>query len=66
MDSTASRQRTALFKEKGWSFKFELEPDKPKAIIDMERLLTPRRVEQKLGRNPPCSCESGSKVQTQE
>ena len=59
MDSTASRQRTALFKEKGWRFKFELEPDKPEDITDMERLLTPWRVEQKFERNTRCSCESG-------
>jgi SWIM/SEC-C metal-binding protein len=55
---------TAVFKEKGWRFKIELDPDKPEDITDLERLsnpIKPRRVEQKLGRNEPCSCGSGKK-----
>jgi len=55
---------TALFKDKGWAFKIELEPDKPEDITDLELLsnpIKPRRVEQKLGRNEPCSCGSGKK-----
>jgi SWIM/SEC-C metal-binding protein len=58
------KEITALFKEKGWRFKIELEPDKPEDITDLQRLLNPikpRRVEQKLGRNEPCSCGSGKK-----
>jgi SWIM/SEC-C metal-binding protein len=58
------KEITALFKEKGWRFKIELEPDKPEDITDLDRLLNPvktRRVEQKLGRNEPCSCGSGKK-----
>ena len=58
------KEITARFKEKGWKYKIELEPDKPEDITDLERLMNPikpRRVEQKLGRNEPCSCGSGKK-----
>jgi SWIM/SEC-C metal-binding protein len=58
------KEITSLFQEKGWRFKIELEPDKPEDITDLERLLNPVkpiRVEQKLGRNEPCSCGSGKK-----
>lgn len=58
------REITALFKEKGWRFKIELEPDQPEDIADLERLLNPlkpQRVEKKLGRNELCSCGSGKK-----
>ena len=54
----------ALFKEKGWTCKITLEPDKPEDIADLERLLNPpqpQRVENKPGRNEPCSCGSGKK-----
>jgi SWIM/SEC-C metal-binding protein len=54
----------ALFKQKGWQYKIELDPDKPENVTDLERLLNPikpRRVEPKLGRNEPCSCGSGKK-----
>ena len=58
------KEITSLFKENGWKYKIELEPDKPEDITDLERLMNPikpRRVEQKLGRNEPCSCGSGKK-----
>ena len=58
------KEITSLFKEKGWEYKIELEPDKPEDITDLERLLNPpkpKRVEKKLGRNEPCSCGSGKK-----
>jgi SWIM/SEC-C metal-binding protein len=58
------KEVASLFKEKSWKYKIELEPDKPEDISDLERLLNPikpRRVEQKLGRNEPCSCGSGKK-----
>ncbi len=58
------KEITSLFKEKGWKYKIDLEPDKPEDITDLERLLNPikqRRVEQKPGRNEPCSCGSGKK-----
>ena len=58
------KEISALFKQKGWQYKIELDPDKPEDITDLERLLNPikpRRVEQKLGRNEPCSCGSGKK-----
>jgi SWIM/SEC-C metal-binding protein len=55
---------TSLFKEHGWEYKIELEPDKPEDVSDLERLLNPpkpKRVEKKPGRNEPCSCGSGKK-----
>ena len=58
------KEITSLFKEKRWKCKIKLEPDKPEDITDLERLLNPikpRRVEQKPGRNEPCSCGSGKK-----
>jgi SWIM/SEC-C metal-binding protein len=58
------KEVASLFKEKGWSYKVLLEPDKPEDIADLERLLNPqkpRRVEKKLGRNERCSCGSGKK-----
>lgn len=58
------KEVTALFQERGWTFKIELEPDKAEDITDLERLLNPikpLRVEQKPGRNEPCSCGSGKK-----
>jgi SWIM/SEC-C metal-binding protein len=58
------KEITALFQKKGWIFKIDLEPDKPEDITDLERLLNPikpLRVEQKPGRNEPCSCGSGKK-----
>ena len=58
------KEVAALFKEKGWTCKITLEPDKPEDIADLERLLNPpqpQRVERKLGRNEPCSCGSGKK-----
>jgi SWIM/SEC-C metal-binding protein len=58
------KEVTAVFKEKGWQYKIELEPDKPEDVADLERLLNPpqpQRVEKKLGRNEPCSCGSGKK-----
>jgi SWIM/SEC-C metal-binding protein len=58
------KELTLLFKEKGWQYRIELEPDKPEDISDLERLLNPikpMKVEPKLGRNEPCSCGSGKK-----
>lgn len=58
------KEVAALFKEKGWTCKITLEPDKPEDIADLERLLhppQPQRVEKKPGRNEPCSCGSGKK-----
>src|SRR5262249_49249877 len=48
---------TAVFEEKGWKYRIELEPDKPEDISDLTRLLNlpkPRIVEKKVGRNEPC------------
>jgi len=63
---TESRYKevTAVFEEKGWKYRIELEPDKPEDISDLTRLLNlpkPRIVEKKVGRNEPCPCGSGRK-----
>lgn len=53
-----------LFKENGWKYKVELEPDLPEDIKDLEILLHPietRIAEKSVGRNEPCSCGSGKK-----
>jgi SWIM/SEC-C metal-binding protein len=55
---------TAMFKEHGWHYTIELEPDKPEDISGLERLLNPpepRIAEKKVGRNEPCPCGSGKK-----
>jgi SWIM/SEC-C metal-binding protein len=55
---------TALFEEKGWKYKIELEPEKPEDIADLTRLLNPPKpaiAEKKVGRNEPCPCGSGKK-----
>lgn len=58
------KEVTATFRQKGWSFKIALEPDKPEDIADLTRLLNPLKpmtVEKKVGRNEPCPCGSGKK-----
>ncbi len=57
-------QVTAQFKEKGWRYTIELEPDKPEDITQLELLLNPPQpkiAEKKIGRNDPCPCGSGKK-----
>ena len=54
----------SLFKENGWYYTIELEPDKPEDISDLEILLNPPKTviaEKKVGRNEPCPCGSGKK-----
>ena len=54
----------AQFKEKGWKYTIELEPEKPEDITQLEILLNPPQpkiAEKKIGRNDPCSCGSGKK-----
>ena len=54
----------AQFKEKGWRYTIELEPDKPEDITQLELLLNPpqpKTAEKKIGRNDPCPCGSGKK-----
>ena len=61
------KEVSALFTEKGWTYKVILEPDQPEDIADLERLLNPPkpiRVEKKLGRNELCSCGSGKKYKS--
>jgi SWIM/SEC-C metal-binding protein len=58
------KEVTAQFKEKGWKYTIELEPDKPEDITQLEILLNPPQpkiAEKKIGRNDPCSCGSGKK-----
>ena len=52
------------FKEKGWKYTIELEPDKPEDLTQLELLLNPpppKIAEKKIGRNDPCPCGSGKK-----
>jgi len=54
----------AQFKEKGWKYTIELEPDKPEDTTQLELLLNPPQpkiAEKKIGRNDPCPCGSGKK-----
>ena len=58
------KQVKAQFKEKGWRYTIELEPDKPEDITQLELLLNPPKpkiAEKKIGRNDPCPCGSGKK-----
>ena len=58
------KEVTAQFKEKGWRYTIELEPDKPEDIAQLELLLNPPQpkiAEKKIGRNDPCPCGSGKK-----
>jgi SWIM/SEC-C metal-binding protein len=58
------REVTAIFDEKGWKYKIDLDPKKPEDIADLTRLLNPPKpliAEKKVGRNEPCPCGSGKK-----
>ena len=58
------KELEAVFEENGWTYKIELEPDKPEDITDLEILLNPQKpkiAEKKVGRNEPCPCGSGKK-----
>ncbi|MFZ2631595.1 MAG: PBPRA1643 family SWIM/SEC-C metal-binding motif protein [Desulfosalsimonadaceae bacterium] len=58
------KEVSAIFKENGWQFTIDLEPDKPEDITDLEILQNPPKtvsVEKKVGRNDPCPCGSGKK-----
>ncbi len=58
------KEVASIFKENGWKYTIELEPDKPEDITDLERLLNtpkPKIAEKKIGRNEPCPCGSGNK-----
>ena len=57
----------STFQEKGWTYKVELEPDKPENVDDLTRLLNPPKpmiAAKKVGRNERCSCGSGKKYKT--
>jgi len=54
----------SVFDKNGWTYKVELEPDKPEDITDLELLLNPQKTkiaEKKVGRNELCPCGSGKK-----
>ena len=54
----------AIFEEKGWEYKIDLEPDEPEEITALEVLLnTPKTkiAEKKIWRNALCPCGSGQK-----
>ena len=58
------KEVTAAFAEKGWSYRINLEPDKPEDVADLTRLLNPAKptiAKKKVGRNEPCPCGSGKK-----
>jgi len=58
------KEVTATFREKGWKYRIELQPDKPEDITYLARLLNtpkPKIAEKKVGRNEPCPCGSGKK-----
>ena len=54
----------AIFEEKDWEYKIDVEPGKPEDITALELLLnkpTTRVAETKIGRNELCPCGSGKK-----
>ena len=58
------KELESVFKENGWKYSIELEPDIPEDITDLEILLNPLKTiiaEKKVGRNEPCPCGSGKK-----
>lgn len=58
------KELESVFKENGWKYSIELQPDKPEDIADLEILLNPQKTitsERKIGRNDPCPCGSGKK-----
>ena len=58
------KEVVSLFEKNGWKFTIGLEPDEPEDITDLEILLNPPKtivVEEKIGRNDPCPCNSGKK-----
>ncbi len=58
------KEVTKIFENNGWKYRIELVRDKPEDITDLEILLNPPKtviVENKIGRNDPCTCGSGKK-----
>jgi SWIM/SEC-C metal-binding protein len=58
------KELESVFKENGWKYSIELDPDKPEDINNLELLLNPPKTkftEKKVGRNEPCACGSGKK-----
>ena len=59
-----AKKLEAIFKENGWQYTIELDPEKPEDISNLEILLHPQKTviaETKVGRNAPCPCGSGKK-----
>ena len=55
---------SSLFREHGWKYEVDLDPDRPEDVLEMELLLNPQQpriAEKKVGRNDPCPCGSGKK-----
>jgi SWIM/SEC-C metal-binding protein len=58
------KELESIFKENGWRYKIELEPDTPEDVSALEILQNPVKTsvaEKKVGRNEPCPCGSGKK-----
>lgn len=58
------KEVTSTFKAHGWTYRIELEPEKPEDVSDLNRLLNPLKptiAGKKVGRNEPCQCGSGKK-----
>ncbi|QTA86974.1 PBPRA1643 family SWIM/SEC-C metal-binding motif protein [Desulfonema magnum] len=54
----------SICEKHGWHYIIGFEPDKPEDTSDIDRLLnpvTPKKIENKIGRNDPCPCGSGKK-----
>ena len=59
-----AKELETVFKDNGWTFRIELEPDNPEDINDLDILLHPQKTriaEKQVGRNEPCQCGSGKK-----
>ena len=58
------KELESVFKDNGWKYSIELDPDKPEDINNLELLLNPPKTkiaQKKVGRNDSCPCGSGKK-----
>ena len=54
----------SVFEKNGWTYRIELDTEKPEDIKDLDILLNwpkTQEAEMKIGRNEPCPCGSGKK-----
>ena len=59
-----SKEVQALLDQNGWNGTIEIDRSQPEDVADLELLQNPvptRTVGEKIGRNAPCPCGSGSK-----